>query len=47
MFEAFRKLRPGVPLRCLHGGLKQMRRTGVFYEFCNSQVGPEGALRGP
>lgn len=38
MFEAFRKLRPGVPLRCLHGGLKQARRTSVFYEFCNEKV---------
>ncbi|GFR52266.1 hypothetical protein Agub_g14801, partial [Astrephomene gubernaculifera] len=37
VFEAFRKLRPGVPLRCLHGGLKQGRRTGVFYEFCEAQ----------
>ncbi|KXZ41058.1 hypothetical protein GPECTOR_880g128 [Gonium pectorale] len=38
VFEAFRKLRPGVPLRCLHGGLKQGRRTGVFYEFCSAQA---------
>ncbi|EFJ48780.1 hypothetical protein VOLCADRAFT_60063 [Volvox carteri f. nagariensis] len=38
VFEAFRKLRPGVPLRCLHGGMKQPKRTGVFYEFCNAQA---------
>ncbi|KAG2440238.1 hypothetical protein HXX76_004350 [Chlamydomonas incerta] len=38
VFEAFRKLRPGVPLRCLHGGLKQARRTSVFYEFCNEKA---------
>jgi hypothetical protein len=24
-YEAFRKLRPGTPLRCLHGGMKQVR----------------------
>lgn len=34
VYEAFRKLRPGVPLRNLHGGMKQGKRTGVFYEFC-------------
>ncbi|GIL77456.1 hypothetical protein Vretifemale_6898 [Volvox reticuliferus] len=38
VFEAFRKLRPGVPLRCLHGGMKQPKRMGVFYEFCNAQA---------
>ncbi|KAG2489867.1 hypothetical protein HYH03_011669 [Edaphochlamys debaryana] len=38
VFEAFRKLRPGVPLRCLHGGMKQGKRTGVFYEFCEAQA---------
>lgn len=37
VFEAFRKLRPGVPMRSLHGGMKQMKRMGVFYEYC--QVG--------
>ena len=37
VYEAFRKLRPGVPLRCLHGKMKQMKRMAVFYDFC--QVG--------
>lgn len=39
VFEAFRKLRPGVPLRCLHGGMKQAKRTAVFYDFCQSEGG--------
>lgn len=38
MFEAFRKLRPGVPLRALHGNMKQMKRMGVFYEFCEAKA---------
>lgn len=33
VFEAFRRLRPGVPLRCIHGKMKQMRRMATFYEF--------------
>ena len=39
MFEAFRKLRPGVPLRALHGGMKQMKRMGVYYEFNEAKGG--------
>lgn len=27
-YEAFRKLRPGVPLRALHGRLNQYKRMG-------------------
>ncbi|KAG1664899.1 hypothetical protein FOA52_006245 [Chlamydomonas sp. UWO 241] len=37
--EAFRRLRPGVPIRALHGGMKQMKRMGVFYEFCEAKKG--------
>lgn len=33
VFEAFRKLRPGIPLRALHGKMKQMKRMAVYYEF--------------
>jgi hypothetical protein len=33
-YEALRRLRPGVPLRALHGKMKQLRRLSVFYEFC-------------
>ena len=37
-FEAFRRLRPGVPLRALHGKMKQLKRMAVFYEFSEAQV---------
>uniref|UniRef100_A0A383V4Y6 ATP-dependent RNA helicase n=1 Tax=Tetradesmus obliquus TaxID=3088 RepID=A0A383V4Y6_TETOB len=33
VYEAFRKLRPGTPLRCLHGAMKQGKRLGVFEAF--------------
>ena len=44
VFEAFRRLRPGVPLRCLHGGMKQLKRMAAFYDFC--QVGELGSIDG-
>ena len=34
VFEAFKKLRPGIPLKCLHGRMKQERRMGIYSEFC-------------
>ncbi|KAK9845124.1 hypothetical protein WJX74_010820 [Apatococcus lobatus] len=37
--EAFKRLRPGVPLRCLHGKMKQMKRMAVFYDFCEAKTG--------
>jgi ATP-dependent RNA helicase DDX10/DBP4 len=33
IFEAFRRLRPGVPLQVLHGKMKQTRRMLVYYDF--------------
>ena len=33
LFEVMRRLRPGAPLRCLHGKMKQMKRMAIFYEF--------------
>lgn len=36
-YEALRRLRPGVPLRALHGKMKQLRRLSVFYEFCEAK----------
>ncbi|GBG59371.1 hypothetical protein CBR_g38399 [Chara braunii] len=36
-YEAFRRLPPGVPLKCLHGKMKQMQRMVVFYEYCESK----------
>ena len=32
--EVFRQLRPGVPLRMLHGNMKQTKRMVTFKEFC-------------
>lgn len=37
LFEAFRRLRPGVPLRALHGRMSQARRERVYYEFCEAK----------
>ncbi|GAV72937.1 DEAD domain-containing protein/Helicase_C domain-containing protein/DUF4217 domain-containing protein [Cephalotus follicularis] len=34
VFEAFKKLRPGIPLKCLHGRMKQERRMGIYSQFC-------------
>lgn len=31
--EAFRRLRPGIPLSCLHGRMKQMARMATFYKY--------------
>ena len=38
VYEAFRKLRPGVPLAMLHGSMKQMKRFAVFYTFSQSEA---------
>ncbi|CAK0786422.1 hypothetical protein CVIRNUC_009635 [Coccomyxa viridis] len=37
--EAFRRLRPGVVLRALHGKMKQMKRMAVYYDFCQAKGG--------
>lgn len=37
VYEAFKKLRPGVPLKCLHGRMKQDRRMGIYEQFCEKQ----------
>ena len=42
--EAFRRLRPGVVLRALHGKMKQMKRMAVYYDFC--QVCPAASCLG-
>lgn len=34
VFEAFRKLRPGIPLKCLHGRMKQNARMLTYLQFC-------------
>ncbi|KAG0562080.1 hypothetical protein KC19_9G116500 [Ceratodon purpureus] len=35
--EAFRRLRPGIPLSCLHGRMKQMQRMVTFYKYCEAK----------
>jgi ATP-dependent RNA helicase DDX10/DBP4 len=37
--EAFRRLRPGVPLRALHGRMSQHKRLAVFQDFCGAKAG--------
>lgn len=33
MYEAFKKLRPGIPLKCLHGRMKQVKRMFILQQF--------------
>lgn len=35
-YEALRRLRPGLPLKLLHGRMKQMPRLAVFHDFCDA-----------
>jgi ATP-dependent RNA helicase DDX10/DBP4 len=44
VYESFRKLRPGTPLRCLHGGMKQGKRLGVFEAFNAPSSGGGGGV---
>ncbi|KAL5978549.1 hypothetical protein ACLOJK_029666 [Asimina triloba] len=37
VYEVFKKLRPGIPLKCLHGRMKQERRMGIYFEFCEKR----------
>ncbi|KAK9268616.1 hypothetical protein L1049_000373 [Liquidambar formosana] len=37
VFEAFKKLRPGIPLKCLHGRMKQEKRMGIYSQFCEKR----------
>ncbi|KAK4258223.1 hypothetical protein QN277_007695 [Acacia crassicarpa] len=37
VFEAFKKLRPGIPLKCFHGRMKQERRMAIYSEFCETR----------
>ncbi|WCJ32910.1 ATP-dependent RNA helicase DBP4 [Euphorbia peplus] len=34
VYEAFKKLRPGIPLKCLHGKMKQGKRMVIYSQFC-------------
>lgn len=37
VFEAFKKLRPGIPLMCLYGRMKQDRRMAIYAQFCEKR----------
>ncbi|KAF8023740.1 hypothetical protein BT93_F1049 [Corymbia citriodora subsp. variegata] len=37
VYEAFKKLHPGIPLKCLHGRMKQEKRMGIYSEFCEKR----------
>lgn len=37
VYESFKRLRPGVPLKCLHGRMKQTQRMVVFFKFCEEK----------
>uniref|UniRef100_A0A803LYA6 ATP-dependent RNA helicase n=1 Tax=Chenopodium quinoa TaxID=63459 RepID=A0A803LYA6_CHEQI len=38
VFEAFKKLRPGIPLKCLHGKMNQERRLGTYSQFSEKRI---------
>ena len=37
VYEAVRRMRPGVPVMCLHGGMQQMKRIASYESFKNKQ----------
>ena len=37
-YEAFRRLRPGIPLMALYGRQKQMKRMGIYNDFCRKKA---------
>ncbi|GLJ11540.1 hypothetical protein SUGI_0170310 [Cryptomeria japonica] len=37
VYESFKKLHPGVPVRCLHGRMKQTQRLLVLYKYTEEQ----------
>ncbi|GAB4830045.1 hypothetical protein Ancab_019687 [Ancistrocladus abbreviatus] len=38
VFEAFKKVRPGIPLKCLHGKMNQEKRLGTYSQFCGTRA---------
>lgn len=38
VFEVFKKLHPGIPLKCLHGRMKLERRMIIYSQFCESET---------
>ena len=37
VYEAYRRLRPGVPLMALYGKQKQLKRVGIYNDFCKKK----------
>lgn len=37
VYEAFKKLRPGIPLKCLHGRMNQNKRMAIFFQYCEER----------
>ncbi|KAK4491722.1 hypothetical protein RD792_002491 [Penstemon davidsonii] len=37
VFDAFSKLRPGIPLKCLYGKMNQDKRMGIYEQFCEKR----------
>ncbi|EEF39382.1 dead box ATP-dependent RNA helicase, putative [Ricinus communis] len=37
VYEAFKKLHPGIPLKCLHGRMKQGKRMVIYSQFCEQR----------
>uniref|UniRef100_A0A2N9F8V3 ATP-dependent RNA helicase n=1 Tax=Fagus sylvatica TaxID=28930 RepID=A0A2N9F8V3_FAGSY len=37
VFEAFKKLHPGIPLKCFHGRMKQGKRKATYSDFCEKR----------
>ncbi|XP_022888426.1 DEAD-box ATP-dependent RNA helicase 32 isoform X1 [Olea europaea var. sylvestris] len=33
-FEVFKKLRPGIPLKCIYGRMSQEKRAAIYSQFC-------------
>ncbi|XP_074650958.1 putative ATP-dependent RNA helicase DDX10 [Tubulanus polymorphus] len=37
VYDSFKKLRPGVPVLALHGGMHQLKRVATYDQFCRKQ----------
>ena len=37
VYEAYRRLRPGIPLMALYGKQKQLKRVGIYNDFCKKK----------
>ena len=45
-YETFRKLQPGIPLRCLHGSMSQARRLAAYEDFVRHKPATGGESSG-